>query len=1052
MSSNQANGITTLYFRNRYLLALTIVVIFVGGLSAVLSLPRLEDPRIVNRNPLIITSVPGASAERVETRVTEVLEEALQEVEAIKDLESTSRAGVSIIAIELDDKISGAQNEQIFARIRDKISDARRFLPDESLPPFLDDKRDPAAFTLIVALRPLTDTSVQLGVLNRLAEDLSDRLRNVDGTELVRLYGNPDEEITVTVDPAELAELGMSATDVAKLIAAGDSKTSAGVLRGKRSDILLEVAGELDSIGRIAEIPLLSSESQALVRIGDIARVNRDWRTPPDDIALVDGNRSVLIALRMADDKRVDLWASEVNTVIDAFDATLSHNIVVDRIFEQERYTTHQLSELVENLLAGAAVVLAVIFLMMGWRLALIVGLTVPLVLSMVLFGLQVSGSAIHQMSVYGMIVALGLLIDNAIVMADEVSTARGEGSTALEAVDKAVRHLFFPLLASTLTTVLAFAPILFLQGGVGDFVGSIATSVIVALVVSFAVSMTITPSLTGIFHKSPLAGRRTHFWRDGLRAAWISRLYRSGVGLSLRIPIAAIALALFLPLSGFIAAKSLGNQFFPPVDRDMFEVQVFLPTDSSIYNTRNRVAEIEVVIREDEASRRVFWLVGGSFPTVYYNLVMNQDNANHYAHAIVVAQSNEAVKAMIEPLQATLDRRFPGAQIIVSQFGQGPPVVADVEYRIYGPSINELQNIGEQLRLTLQSHPDVLHTQATMTRGEPKYWVMVDEDEAQLAGLTLRDVAGQLQANLEGSVGGSVIEGLEQMPVRVRYAGEERSNLDKIASMQVVRSGNDDWIPLSALGEIVLRPELGGITRFNGERTNIIKGFTRNEALPIDVSRSVLAQLETEGFVLPVGYRIGLGGAVEQDAEAKGNLTTYVPVLITLTIAILILVFRSVRLAGLLAVVAGLSVGLGLLATWLISFPVSFNTILGTLGLIGLAFNNAIVVLADIRANPKARLGNINAIADEVVKATRHILSTTLTTIGGFLPLLLIVGGDFWPSLAIVLAGGVGGSMILALLLVPSAYVLLNAKPRDLRDIPADAGVADSLMAPAMS
>lgn len=1044
MNAGSAQGMTTLFFRNRYLLVLSILVILVGGLSAIVSLPRLEDPRIVNRNPIIITAVPGASAERVETLVTEILEEALQEVEAIKDIESSSRAGVSIISVELDDSVMASQNQEIFSEIRDQIGDAVPLLPPEAQVPVIDDKRDPAAFTLIVAVRWDQGSPAQLGILNRLAEDLSDRIRNVDGTELVRLYGEPEEEITVTVDPAELAELGLSAAEVASLIAAADSKAPAGVLRGARSDVLLEVQGELNSLERIAEIPLASGQGQAVVRVGDIAEVQRDWRRPSTEITLVDGQRSVLIAARMADGQRVDDWAQNVGVVIDDFTIYVGGGIAVDRIFEQESYTTSQLTELVKNLLAGAAVVLGVVFVMMGWRLALIVGLALPLVVSMVLFGLQVSGNAIHQMSIYGMIVALGLLIDNAIVMADEVTKNKSQGKSALEAVDAAVRHLFSPLLSSTLTTVLAFAPILLLPGGVGDFVGSIGGGVIMALIASFMVALTITAALSGIFAKPTPAGQAKRFWRDGLGAAWLTGLYRGGLRLGLRLPVAAILLASFLPASGFIAARSLGNEFFPSVDRDMFEVQVWLPSNSAIDNTRRQADAIEAVIREDGRTERVYWLVGGSFPTVFYNLVMNKDNSGHYAHAIVTAESSEAAKAMIDPLQAELDRRFPEAQVVVGQFGQGPPVVADVEYRLYGPSMSVLQDLGERVRLALQSHPEILHTQATMPRGEPKLWLNADEDEAQLAGLTLGDIADQLQANLEGSVGGSVIENLEQMPVRVRYRDDRRSSLSNIASMQFVQTGGGDWVPLAAIGEIALRPELGGITRFDGERTNIIKGYTRNGALPIDVTYAVLDGLEAEGFTLPAGYRIELGGAIEQDAEAKGKLMTYVPILVTLTIATLILVFRSIRLALLLGVVAGLSVGLGLLATWLIHFPISFNTILGTLGLIGLAFNNSIVVLAAIRANPEARAGDRQAIAEQIIGTTRHILSTTLTTIGGFLPILIIVGGDFWPSLAIVLAGGVGGSMILALVFVPAVYALMTREKRTDRPEPA---VARDLM-----
>lgn len=1038
MTTDPARGPATLLFRNRHLLVLSILVILVAGLSAVFSLPRLEDPRIVNRNPIILTAVPGASAERVETLVTEVLEESLQEVAAIKDIESTSRAGISIISVELNDTVTAAENTEIFAEIRDEIGEVLPQLPPEASAPVIDDKRDPAAFTLIVAVRWTADGAPGLGILNRLAEDLADRLRNIDGTELVRLYGEPDEEITVTVDSDELAELGLGANDVARRIAAADSKTPAGVLRGDRSDVLLEVRGELTSLRRIADVPLADGDAQAMVRLGDVADIRRDWRTPETEIALIDGGRAVLVAVRMGTGKRVDLWAAQADAVVDDFAAEVGGGVAIDRIFQQERYTTGLLTQLVGNLLAGAAVVMAVVFLMMGWRLALIVGLALPLVISTVLFGLQIGGNAIHQMSIFGMIIALGLLIDNAIVMADEVAKRKAKGATALAAVDGAVRHLFLPLFASTLTTVLAFAPILLLPGGAGDFVGSIGGSVVMALIASFAIAMTITAGLAGLFARPTPAGARKRFWRDGLGPAWLTGLYRRGLLAGLRLPVAAILIASFLPLSGFIAARSLGNEFFPPVDRDMFQVQVWLPSDSAIDNTRQQAVEIERVIREFETTERVYWLVGGSFPTVYYNLIMNRDNAGHYAQAIVTAASNEDAKAMIGPLQAELDQRFPEAQIVVRQFGQGPPVVADVEYRIFGPSIPVLQDLGEQVRLALQSHNDVLHTQATMPRGEPKLWLEADEDAARLAGLSLNDVARQLQGNLEGSVGGSVIENLEQMPVRVRFAQSQRASLDELASTQFVRASSDDWVPLAAIGTLGLRPDLGGITRFDGQRTNIIKGYTRNGALPIDVTRAVQEQLTATGFALPPGYRLVSGGAAEQDAEAKGNLVIYVPVLVTLTIATLVLTFNSVRLAALLSTVAALSVGLGLLATWLIQFPISFNTILGTLGLIGLAFNNSIVVLAAIRADPKAAAGEPAAMVEAVVGTTRHILSTTLTTIGGFLPLLIIVGGDFWPSLSIVLVGGVGGSMILALIFVPAVYVLLHRRAKPATEPPA--------------
>ena len=1024
--------------RNRHLLVLAILVILVGGVSALMTLPRLEDPRIVNRIAMVITQVPGASAERVETLVTEPVERALQEISALKDIESSSTAGISIVTVELKEEVTARQNKAIFSEVRDKVSEASKQFPPEALEPLVDDKRDPVAFTLLTAIRWQARGEPNLTIMNRVAEELANRLRAVAGTELVRLYGAPEEEIQVTVDSARLAELQMSASSLAAVLQGADAKRAAGALRGERSDLLMEVEGALDSARRIEAIPIASTPDQGVVRVGDVARIERAWREPANAIALVDGDQSILVAARMDPDRRVDRWASDANRIIDELGQELGDGIVLDRIFEQERYTVNQLSTLASNLAAGVAVVMAVIFIMMGWRLALIVGAALPLTISVVLLGLQVSGNAIHQMSIFGMIIALGLLIDNAIVMADEVARHKRQGESAVGAVEKAVAHLFLPLLASTLTTVLAFAPILLLPGGAGDFVGSIGGSVIMALIASFVIAVTIIAALAGLFARVKTG---THWWQDGIHPARLQAAYRRGIAAAMRRPWAAIVIALFLPVSGFIAASQLGSQFFPPVDRDMFEIKVWLPTDSSIGNTREQVEAIEESIREFEATERVFWQVGGSFPTVYYNLVMDSENSAYRAQAIVTASSSAEAKAMIAPLQRELDQRFPQAQIVIGQFGQGPPVVADIEYRLYGPSLERLQQLGEQLRLGLQRDPDVLHTQASIPRGTPKLWFAADEDKVRVAGLDLVGLAEQLQSNLEGSVGGSVLENLEQLPVRVRYTDDQRANLADIASMQFVAPGVEGWVSMQALGELELRPELGGITRFNARRTNRISAYTRNGALPLDITYRVLDQLAASGFELPTGYRLELGGAVEQESQATGDLAKYVPVLLTLTVACLVLLFRSASLAALLGLVAFLSVGLGLLATWIAGFPFSFNTLLGTLGLVGLAFNNSIVVLAAIRANPDAAGGDPDAIVAAVMATTRHIVSTTLTTIGGFLPLLIFVKGDFWPSLAVVLAGGVGGSMILALLMVPSAYVLMAPRGAALQQPPHRAG-----------
>lgn len=1017
-------ALSTLFFRNGHLLWMTIAVVLVAGASAVFTLPRLEDPRIVHRDPVVITPVPGLSAERVDALVTERIEEALDEIEAVERIESTSRAGVSIVQIELAADVTWGENDLVFAEIRDEVAEVAPRLPPEAGVPIVDTAREPVAYTLITAVTWEADAPVRMGVVDRLAEDLADALRAEAGTDLVRLFGGVDEELTLVADVAELAELGLSGRDVARRVAAADSERPAGTLRGTGRDVLVEVTGALDTSERVAAVPIATGAGGGVTTVGDVARVERGWRTPEDTVALVDGRRGVLVAARMAPDVLVGEWATRAHAVVDDHRARIAGaGLGVEVVFDQETYTTERLGVLAENLLAGVVVVVLAVLVTMGLRSALIVGVALPLVVSIVLFGWSVSGAVVHQISVFGLIIALGLLIDNAIVVTDEVRAGKARGMGAADAVHHAVAHLFAPLLASTLTTVLAFAPIMLLPGSVGDFVGSIGTSVILAVVASFVVALTVTAGLAGRYTAPSTTAR---WWNDGVTSVRATRGYRATLRRLLAVPIVAVAGAMFLPAAGFVSTTALGSQFFPPTDRDVFELSVRLPNGTPVDRTLDVAAAVETSLRELDGVEHVAWLVGASFPSVYYNLLEDEDRSPHVASGVVRTVSADATTRLVDEAQRALDARHPEAQIVVRRLAQGPPIVADIEYRLIGRDVATLQAVGDELRAALQDHPEVLHTIASAPRGEPKLFLDVDERAASLAGLTLGDVAAQLEGNLEGSLGGTVREDLEELDVRVRHDDRRRETSALLASTPLVVPGADRWVTAASLGELALRPEIAGVPRFEGRRVNTIQAFTRAGALPIDVGDDVLAGLDARGFELPPGVRIELGGASEEDAEATAGLAAFAPTLGLLMIATLVLAFRSVRYALVLGVVAVACVGLAMLSTWTIDFPVSFNTMLGTLGLIGVGLNDSIVVLAALRADPRAASGDVDAVVDAVIACTRHVVATTVTTVGGFLPLLLFVGGDFWPSLAIVLVGGILGASIVALLFVPAAHLLI--------------------------
>ncbi len=1008
---------------NRHLLVLSVALLLAAGLAAWSSLPRIEDPRITTRNATLITSLPGASAARVETLVTKKLEDALREVPEIKTIESTSRGGVSVISIELDSAVDARTNEQVFSKVRDKLAAAERLLPPEAGKPVLDDKRGAVAYSLIAAVTWEGTGEPRLGILNRVADELADRLRNIQGTEQALVFGGTEEEIQVELDAGELAALGLTVADVAERLSAADAKLPAGTLRTAGHRIGLGVTGELDAAARVASVPLAAGP-RGVVSVGDVARVTRRWREPPAQAAFADGKRAVLVGVRTEEAVHLDDWSARARDQVAGFAEGVGDGVQLRVVFDQSRYTDARLRGLGGNLAAGAVVVMFVVFVAMGWRPALIVGAALPLSAAITLFGLDLAGQQIHQMSIFGMIIAIGLLIDNAIVMTEEVRKRLLEGDTPAVAARAAVSYLAAPLSASTFTTVLGFMPIFLLPGNVGDFVRPIAVSVILALIASFAIAMTLIPVLAALLLRPIATGR---WWTDGWSSPRLAVAYRRTLAMAVRRPLVTTAACLVLPIAGFVAAGSLGNQFFPTSDRDQFEVQVWLAPDAPLERTADTVLAMEDVIRGAGDVRGVSWVVGASSPPVYYNQLRDQDDNPAHARATVLAADYEEAKKLVSVLQDRLSDRFPEARVVVRAFGQGPPIAAPISLRLVGPDTDRLRIYGEEVRRIMHRLPEITHTAASIQGGEPKLWLDADEEEARLAGLTLGGIAGQFQNALEGAVGGRVLEDLEDLPVRVRYATMERGDTARLATLRLVSpAAPDGWVPAQALGELKLRPETASITRRNGERVNRVEGWIRPDALPIDVTRELQQHMADEGFRLAPGYRLELAGDSAEQREAVGLLLAYAPLLACLMLASLVSSFRSFRIAGIIGVVAILSVGLGMLSLWAGGYPLGFNPILGTAGLVGVAINASIVILAAIRADPDAHNGDPAAIVRETLGATRHIVSTTLTTVAGFLPLLFFSGGDFWPPLAVVIAGGVGLSITLGLMLTPAAYRLI--------------------------
>ena len=1029
------------FYRNPRLTALFLGLAIVAGLAALQSLARQEDPTLARRFGTVRTAFPGASALRVESLVTDKLETELRELHEIHEIDSESRTGLSVLRLELDDHYQEADVDEIWSKVRDRIEQARReFPPGVGAPEFED--QTSTAITLLVGLTWEQDGAPQMGLLTRLAEELENRLRNVPGTKETELYGEADEEIRVIVEPDVMASVGLTAQAVSDALGRADSKVPAGQLRNSRNDLLIEVAGELDSLARIRDVPLRDAPGGRVLRVGDVAIVEKGVREPAATEAWLDGSRGVAVSATMESNLRVDHWARAAREVLTDFEQLVPEGVGYQLIFDQSRYTQERLGTLAGNLLLGAGIVVAILFLMMGLRSALIVGAALPITVCMVLAELNFLGVPLHQTSVTGIIIALGLLIDNAIVVVDEYNTRVRRGVTRPEAVSASVKHLFVPLAASTLTTVLAFLPIVLMPGGAGEFVGPISIGVGLAVTSSFLVSMTVIPALAAFVTsrrtlERASEGRRGAFWKDGFSSERWTAAWGGALDFLLARPALGIAVSLILPVAGFVAAGTLTEQFFPPNDRNQFQIQLALPSQTSMAETRRNALRAREILHAHDEVVSSHWFVGDSAPRVFYNMFQNEEGISSYAGAFVTTRSPDATESLLPRLQSELIDAFPNARVIALPFEQGPPFDAPIEARIVGPDLDRLRQLGERVRAVLAETDDVTYTVAKIAGGEPKLMVHADEVEARVGGLRLSDIADQLNARLEGAIGGSVLETTEEIPVRVRVRGDDRADLREITAANVLGTGvpldarGVSGVPLGAMSKIDLVPELAGITRRNGERSNTVQAFLVPYTLISESLADFRQRLADSDFSLPEGYRIEFGGENEQRGEALANLMAFALPLFVVMAGTIILSFDSFRLAGIIGCVAFLSIGLALLGVWAFGHPMGFLAIVGTMGLVGLAINDSIVVLSALRRDPGAQAGRLEETREIVVDATRHVLATSFTTIGGFLP-LIVFGGRFWPPLATAIAGGVLGASVLALLFVPCVFA--GSRRRELR------------------
>ncbi len=1004
---------------NRRLLALSLGLLIAAGLSAVQTLPRAEDPYLIARNATVLAPYPGATPEQIEALVARPIEQELRTISEISVLESTSRQGIALLSLELGDDVTNVA--PVWSRVRDKLGDVAPSLPEGvDTPELLDDRG--YAFSLVAALRWTLDTPPNPQLMERYAERLEDAFRQVAGTEYTHRFGVAGEQVEVMVDPLELNALGLSVGQLAAAIDASDGRRTAGEVVTQGYRLTVGLSGEFDALDRLREINVTTRQGQS-VKLGEIAELHRGVQDPPSAVALLNGERAVFVGARMAPGQRIDLWVARAQERLAAFADELPVGLAVEEVFEQASYTNQRLSDVALSLLMGLVLVVGILFLTMGWRSALTVGLAIPATALLTLALFRPLGMEIHQMSIIGIIVALGLMVDNAIVMTNALRERFLQGDSALVATRDALRHLAVPLLASTLTTVLAFMPIVLMPGPAGEFVGPLAMAVMVALVSSYLISLFLVPAL------SPMLLAKVAAKPPAPRDNALKRAFRGTVRSALRHPVAAMVITLCVPVGGMALMPTLDVAFFPPADRDQFHVEVRLPPASSMAQTESLAHDVERMVRELPGVVRVSAFVGESAPMMYYNVLTNEDNNPAFLHLIVDTASLDVTRQQVPQLQQALDQRFPQAQSVVRKYEQGPPFQAPIELRVYGDDLDILSSLGLELAGLMHQLPQVTHVRAGMQQDLPRLMLEIDQTALSDAGLSPQTLAEQVGAALSGQPAGVLLEDTQQLPVRVRYADAWRTDAEQLAALRLVSEG----LPLAAVAESYLAPSWSVITRRNAERVQLVQGYLVADALPAvsmaQLDAKLQAAIDAGEIRLPPGYRIETGGEAAERDEAVSQLLASVVLLVIAMVATVVLAFNSFRRAAIVFIAGAQAMGMGIVALLLSGHAFGFVIIVGIMGLVGVAINATIIIIAAFDDDPAARQGDREAMLAVISGPTsRHIVSTTITTFAGLIPLMVAAGG-LWPPFAQTVGFGLLLATLVSFFFTPALYRLWVAR-----------------------
>ena len=1004
------------------ILFLTLAFILLSGISSIFTLPIQENPELAQRWASVTIDYPGATPERIETQVINDLEAKLREIVEIDVLESTITQGFSNTLVELEQSVPPKLIEETWSRIQGKIDQV--IIPEESNILLRRSSGPPITVEYVIDWKGEGEQPIIM--MSRLAQQLERKLSSIPATEKTAIYGEAEEEIVVEVDSAKMSSLGLSYKDISFAISSYDNKKPAGIVSDQYSEFLIRLTDNIISPKQIGEIPIKVINQSEIIRLEDIAKISKQPASPVEDIFLFNGRRVISVSATGSMSQRVFSYVDNAEKTVADMRKNLPEEFSIERIYDESKYVSDKFNELIKSFSIASFFVLSLSFFFLGIRPGIIVTAILPFSVSLVFLGCRLIDLPLHQTSITGIIIALGLLIDNGIIVVEDYKYRRSTGLSIKESINETLVNITSPLAAATATTVFAFMPIVTGEGSSVEFVGGLALTVIMSIASSLILALIMVPVLMSYMERIPFFAN-INIHEEGYKNEKILKRYRDFLTWSFDDPRRAILISLALPILGFLLFGTIPKDFFPANDREMFRIHIELPTNSSSIKTmeRSKLVRQQVIDSNLIEIEKDYWFVGRRMPRVLMNIVGGDDKegSNNDAQAVFYAKDYYEMIENLPKLSKNLSSSNPDLVIFADSFQSGPPVFADVSYRIIGDDVNVLRQLGSKLELIINNAPDVSHTKSEAAYSNTNIEFEFDSSNISLAGKNTESLVNELFAENNGIIVSSMLDSNKEIPIRVKGIRESQNIIGDASSLSLSSEDGIDFI--GNFGVSRINKTTSYVTRRNSQRINNVEGWIWTGTLPSGTEQYIKQEVEEFERSLPPGYYMLVGGEAESRGESQSQIYSSAIIYILLITIGLVFALNSFRQTALILSVAIFSIGLSFLGLKIGQQNYGFIATIGALGLIGLSINDSIIVLSHIKEKARNTVITKAELIEVVIRSTRHIITTSLTTLGGFVP--LIFASIFFRPLAWGMSIGVIGATLTALLYIPAMFIWMN-------------------------